>query len=53
VIQSGHPQVGNRDGVANIAKASGRNLRLLQQAVHGFNIGVAAPIKHAIPTALS
>lgn len=46
MLKSGHPQVGNRNEIADIAKATGYGPGLLQQSVHGFDVGIAAAIKH-------
>lgn len=43
----GHPQLRHGDEVLDVAEASGCGLRLLEQAVHWFDVGVAASAEHA------
>ena len=47
MLELGHAQVGHGDEVLDVAEASGGGLRLLEQAVHRFNVGVAASVEHA------
>ncbi len=47
MLELGHAQVGHGDEVLDVAEASGGGLRLLKQAVHRFDVGVAASVEHA------
>ena len=47
MLELGHAQVGHGDEVLDVAEASGGGLRLLEQAVHRFDVGVAASVEHA------
>ena len=47
MLKLGHAQVGHGDEVLDVAEASGGGLRLLEQAVHRFDVGVAASVEHA------
>ena len=47
MLELGHSQVGDRDEVFRVTETSGGSFRLLQQAVHRLDVGVAAPVEHA------
>ena len=47
MFKLGHAQVGHGDEVLDVAETSGGGLRLLEQSVHGFDVGVAAPVEHS------
>ena len=47
MFELGHAQVGYGDEVLDVAEALGGGLRLLEQALHRFDVGVAASVEHA------
>lgn len=47
MLELGHTQVSDCDEVLDVSESSGGPLGLLEQAVHRFDIGVAAPVEHA------
>lgn len=47
MFELGHAQVGHGDEVLCFAETSGGGVRLLEQAVRCFDVGIAAPVKHA------
>jgi uncharacterized protein YeaO (DUF488 family) len=47
MLELGHPEVGDRDEVPAGTESARSTLGLLQQAVHGFHVGIAAGVVHA------
>ena len=48
MFELGHPQVGDGDEVLRRAEPARRALGLLQQAIHGLHVGVAALVQHPV-----